>query len=180
LSQLLAKDNPPSTIPDPPDNHARGAGRLILFPELYMSEFTPVTALVGGTLIGLAAVVLLGGIGRLAGISNITHALLDRQRTRQPEEWVWRVVFLIGMIGATTAYFALTGQTANPRQNVSPLWLIIGGLLVGYGTSMGNGCTSGHGVCGLGRLSWRSLAATLVFMATGAATVFVVRHVVQL
>jgi uncharacterized membrane protein YedE/YeeE len=145
-----------------------------------MSEFTPVAGLVGGTLIGVSSVVLLAGIGRLAGISNIAHGLVSGLRQHLPrEEWLWRLVFLIGMIGASWAYFAFTGAVVNPRAHYSPVVLIIGGLLVGYGTSLGNGCTSGHGVCGLGRLSLRSLAATLTFMATGGLTVFVVRHLLH-
>lgn len=145
-----------------------------------MSEFTPIAGLIGGALIGTSAVVLLGGIGRLAGISNIAHGLLEGLLQSRPNEWRWRLVFLIGLVGGAWAYFALTGATVNPRLQYPPALLIGGGLLVGYGTSLGNGCTSGHGVCGLGRLSIRSLVATLVFMATGGLTVWLIRHVIHI
>lgn len=145
-----------------------------------MSEFTPVAGLMGGALIGTSAVVLLAFTGRLAGISNIAHGLITSLRQGQRMDAAWRFVFLLGMVLATWAYFRATGATVNPRQHYPSGLLVLGGLLVGYGTSMGNGCTSGHGVCGLGRLSVRSLAATLTFMATGALTVFVLRHVAQL
>jgi uncharacterized membrane protein YedE/YeeE len=145
-----------------------------------MSSFTPVAGLIGGALIGLSAVLLLGGIGRLAGISNIAHGALRAMLQGQTSDWAWRLVFLAGMVGSASLYFALTGAVVNPRAHAAPWLLVGGGLLVGYGTSLGNGCTSGHGVCGLGRLSVRSLAATLTFMATGALTVFVVRHLAHL
>ncbi|MEJ5895678.1 MAG: YeeE/YedE family protein [Aquabacterium sp.] len=144
-----------------------------------MSNFTPVTGLIGGLLIGLSAVVLLAGTGRIAGISNIAHGLIDAWRTHQARQvWLWRLLFVLGMIVGTWIWFTATGRTVNPRADMHPVLLVVAGLLVGYGTSLGNGCTSGHGVCGLGRLSLRSLAATGVFMATGIATVFVVRHVI--
>lgn len=146
-----------------------------------MSNFTPATGLIGGLLIGLSAVVLLAGTGRIAGISNIAHGLVDAWRTHQAHRvWLWRLLFLFGMVGGSWVWFAVTGRTANPRADLSPVLLIAAGLLVGYGTSLGNGCTSGHGVCGLGRLSLRSLAATAVFMVTGIATVFVTRHLLGL
>lgn len=144
-----------------------------------MDNFTPITGLIGGLLIGLSAVVLLAGTGRIAGISNIAHSLIDAWRTRQARQvWLWRLLFVLGMIAGSWIWFTATGRTANPRTDIAPGLMIVAGLLVGYGTSLGNGCTSGHGVCGLGRLSLRSLAATGVFMATGIATVFVVRHVI--
>ena len=146
-----------------------------------MSNFTPVTGLIGGLLIGASTVVLLAGTGRIAGISNIAHGLVDAWRTQQARRvWLWRLLFLLGMVGGSWAWFAFTGRTANPRADISPVLLIVAGLLVGYGTSLSNGCTSGHGVCGLGRLSLRSLAATGVFMVTGIATVFVTRHLLGL
>jgi len=145
-----------------------------------MSEFTPVAGLMGGALIGTSAVVLLAFTGRLAGISNIAHGLIASLRQGKSMDAAWRAVFLLGMVAATWAYFQATGATVNPRQHYPSGLLVLGGLLVGYGTSMGNGCTSGHGVCGLGRLSVRSLAATLTFMATGALTVFVLRHVAHI
>lgn len=146
-----------------------------------MSEFTPVASLVGGALIGISSVLMLGGIGRLAGISNIAHGLVSGLRRHLPRsEWLWRLVFMMGMVAGAWAYFTVTGAVVNPRVHYPPVLLIAGGLLVGYGTSLGNGCTSGHGVSGLGRLSVRSLVATLTFMATGGLTVFVARHIAHL
>lgn len=146
-----------------------------------MSTFTPVAGLVGGLLIGTSAVLLFAVCGRLAGISNMAHGIVDAVRQRQASaEWMWRLCFIAGMIAGAWAYFALTRATVNPRTGYSPVLLVLGGLLVGYGTARGNGCTSGHGVCGLGRLSPRSLIATLTFMAAGVLTVFVVRHLAHL
>lgn len=144
-----------------------------------MNDFTPVAGLIGGALIGTSAVVLLACSGRLAGISNIAHGVVDGLRQGKWMESGWRVTFLLGMILSTWAYFRWSGAVVNPRQHFPAGLLVLGGLLVGYGTSMGNGCTSGHGVCGLGRMSVRSLVATLTFMAAGGLTVFVMRHLVQ-
>jgi uncharacterized membrane protein YedE/YeeE len=129
-----------------------------------------ISALAGGVLIGLSAALLLLWIGRIAGISGILGGLLRRGPDR-----AWRAAFLAGMMGAGALAMHAMGQ-ATPSPASPPL-LLLAGLLVGYGTSLGNGCTSGHGVCGLGRLSVRSLAAVLVFMATAFATVYVARHV---
>lgn len=142
-----------------------------------MSHFTPWSALAGGLFIGLSAVVLLAVNGRLAGISNMAHGLVDRLQGRREDDWLWRALFLIGMVAGATIWLSMSPTPANPRQGYPNWVLVAGGLLVGYGTSMGNGCTSGHGVCGLGRRSLRSLVATLTFMATGILTVFVIRHV---
>ncbi|WP_085316592.1 YeeE/YedE family protein [Derxia lacustris] len=139
-----------------------------------MTEFTPVAGLIGGVLIGAAAVLLLAGIGRIAGISGILFGLLTQLRQR--DEWAWRAMFLLGLVGGARLWFALSGATLTARTQFSPALLMAGGLLVGLGTSIGHGCTSGHGVCGLGRLSLRSLVATLVFLATAMVTVLVVRH----
>ena len=133
-------------------------------------------AVAGGVLIGLSATLLLAALGRIAGISNMAHGLFSSLRAGLTSEVRWRTLFLLGMmLGATLCFQFGLGQF-EPRQGLSPWALIVGGLLVGYGTSMGNGCTSGHGVCGLGRRSWRSLVATLTFMATGGVTVYVMRH----
>ena len=145
-----------------------------------MSEFTPVAGLLGGALIGMSAVVLLACTGRLAGISNFAHGLVVALRRAQLADAAWRAVFLLGMVAATWAYFHFSGAPVNPRQHYPSALLVLGGLLVGYGTSMGNGCTSGHGVCGLGRLSVRSLVATLTFMTSGGITVYVLRHVASI
>jgi uncharacterized membrane protein YedE/YeeE len=138
-----------------------------------MENFTPVSALIGGALIGLGVVVLMLANGRIAGISGIVGGAV------QPDgpEWRWRVGFIVGLVGgAALAMLAGFGPASIAVTGSLPL-LIGGGLLVGFGTRLGSGCTSGHGVCGLARLSPRSLAATGIFMATGAATVFVMRHV---
>ena len=128
-------------------------------------------ALAGGVLIGLSAVVLLLLNGRIAGISGITFGLFERAK---PAEWAWKAAFVLGLVGAGVAVLAWQGQA--PLSPASTPLLVLAGLLVGVGTALGNGCTSGHGVCGLGRLSGRSLAAVLTFMATAIATVFVARH----
>jgi uncharacterized membrane protein YedE/YeeE len=135
-----------------------------------MENFTPWTALAGGALIGLAASILLVANGRIAGISGIVGGLLAPVRG----EVGWRVMFLVGLIGAGVVMaFVMPGSFgASPR--TLPL-VALAGLLVGVGTRLGNGCTSGHGVCGISRLSPRSIAATLTFMATGAGVVFAMR-----
>ncbi len=133
------------------------------------TEFTPWSALAGGALIGLAATVLLASLGRIAGISGLFNGALEQRGDR-----AWRIAFLLGLVGAAGAWFALSG--AAPRSGFPLPWLLAGGLLVGFGTRLGNGCTSGHGICGLARLSPRSAVAVAVFMAAGFATVFVLRH----
>ncbi|WP_242674416.1 YeeE/YedE family protein [Marinobacter halodurans] len=136
------------------------------------AHFTPVSALVGGLIIGLAAVLLILINGRIAGISGILGGLLTPSRG----ESAWRAAFLLGMIAAPLLWLALAALPAIQIEASTPL-LIVAGLLVGFGTRLGSGCTSGHGVCGLSRLSPRSLVATVLFMGAGFATVFVVRHV---
>lgn len=141
-------------------------------PAMTLSTF--VLPLVGGLLIGTAAVLLLVGLGRIAGVSGIAFDLLDGQTWRTGPGW--RVAFLVGLIGAG-ALWRMVGDTAMAPARAMPVpLLVLGGLLVGWGASLGSGCTSGHGVCGLGRRSWRSLAAVLTFMGTGGLTVFVMRH----
>ena len=134
------------------------------------TAFTPVSALAGGLLIGLAALLLYALLGRIAGISGILNNAIETRGDRG-----WRIAFLLGMVAAATAWFAFDG--AVPRAGFPLPWLLAAGVLVGFGTRIGSGCTSGHGVCGLARLSRRSLAATLAFMGAGIATVFVLRHV---
>jgi uncharacterized membrane protein YedE/YeeE len=138
-----------------------------------MDNFTPYAALAGGVLIGISASRLLWLNGRIAGISSITSGLLQFSRG----DMLWRVVFLAGLVLGAGAWYAMAGGAPAGRETFPALLLLAGGALVGYGTSLGGGCTSGHGVCGLGRLSLRSLVATLVFLVTGIATTFVVRHV---
>ena len=134
------------------------------------TDFTPVSALVGGALIGLAATLLYATLGRIAGISGILNSTIEQRGERG-----WRLAFLIGMIATAAAWFAIAGVA--PRSGFPLPWLIGAGLLVGIGTRLGSGCTSGHGICGLARLSKRSLIAVLVFMGTAVLTVYVVRHV---
>ena len=129
-------------------------------------------ALAGGVLIGLAATLLLWLNGRVAGVSGILNGVIFPSRHEVP----WRAAFLLGLIVAGGLYMTLVPGASLPRADFSRAGLIVAGLLVGFGTRMGNGCTSGHGVCGLGRLSFRSLVAVLTFMATAIATTFVVRH----
>jgi uncharacterized membrane protein YedE/YeeE len=135
-----------------------------------MHDFTPWSALAGGALIGLAASLLLVVSGRIAGISGLLGGILFPTRG----DVSWRVLFLVGMVAAGGIAVALAPQTfgGSPR---GLLALAAAGLLVGVGTRIGNGCTSGHGVCGLSRLSPRSLVATLTFMATGIGTVLLLR-----
>jgi len=129
-------------------------------------------AQLGGVLIGLAAVLLLWSIGRIAGISGIVNGIVSASRGDR----AWRIAFLVGMMA--TGAIVLQFVPAPPRmQTGATSLLLVAGFLVGFGTRLGKGCTSGHGVCGLGRLSWRSLAAVLTFMATGICTVYLVRHV---
>ena len=139
------------------------------------TEFTPFASLLGGGLIGLSAVVLLAAHGRIAGISGIVSRILPPSidKAGLPQG----IIFLIGLLLAAPLWFVLTG--AAPVQMVSSngLLLVIAGLLVGFGAVMGNGCTSGHGVCGISRGSARSIAATMTFMATASVTVIVLRHV---
>jgi uncharacterized membrane protein YedE/YeeE len=137
-----------------------------------MDHFTPLSALAGGLLIGAASVWLLAANGRIAGVSGILHGLF----AQPPGERLWRAAFIAGLIVAGFAWHLL-GLAPAPRENFSLAWVALAGALVGFGTRVGGGCTSGHGVCGLGRFSLRSLVAVTVFMATGMAATFVMRHV---
>ncbi|WP_341906351.1 YeeE/YedE family protein [Polaromonas sp. YR568] len=136
------------------------------------NAFTPWHALAGGMLIGLAAALLLLLNGRIAGISGIVGGLLKPVRN----DVAWRVAFVAGLVGAPLVY-ALFAALPAMQVDAGYSTLVVAGLLVGVGTRYGAGCTSGHGVCGLSRLSLRSLAATAAFMGAGFATVFLVRHV---
>lgn len=140
-----------------------------------MTEFTPFASLIGGAMIGLSAVLLMLWEGRIAGISGIASRLLPPHRDGG---FLSRFGFILGIIAAPLLLSWSSGDAI--RQTISSnIPLMIGaGLLVGFGTVWGNGCTSGHGVCGLSRLSVRSLVATLIFMATAFVTVFIVRHVI--
>lgn len=136
-------------------------------------DFTPATGFLGGLLIGAAASLLLWLNGRIAGISGI----FDGALARPDSETTWRWLFILGLlVGAAIEFWLLPGARAFATGLPWQVFLLAG-TLVGFGTRLGGGCTSGHGVCGLGRLSARSLVATLTFLATGVLTVFVVRHV---
>lgn len=139
-----------------------------------MEDFTPLSALIGGVLIGVSAALLLVLNGRIAGISGILGGLLHPVRG----EIGWRLAFLAGMFVASLAYVAFGGVLPTVNLDSSLPLLVVAGLVVGFGTRLGAGCTSGHGVCGIGRLSPRSIVATLVFMVTAIATVFIARHVI--
>lgn len=142
-----------------------------------MTSFTPWAALAGGALIGLAAVLLLWLNGRVAGVSGVIGGLWFSLRADR----AWRLLFAVGLMLGAGAWTALSGSTAEPsRQGFAPLALVLAGLLVGYGTSLSGGCTSGHGVCGLARRSPRSLVATGVFLVVALFTTFVVRHLLHL
>ena len=136
-----------------------------------LDNFTPVSALAGGVLIGLASVWLLIANGRIAGVSGILHGLF----AQPPGDRAWRAAFVIGLVAAGFAWHVFD-PASSTSGNPSLAWAAVAGALVGIGTRVGGGCTSGHGVCGLARLSPRSLVATLVFMASGMLTVFVTRH----
>jgi len=130
----------------------------------------PWSALIGGVLIGLAATALLWFNGRIAGVSGIVNGLASQATGERG----WRIAFLLGLAGGGVLVMKLTGQAASSPSG-TPI-LLLAGLLVGFGTRLGSGCTSGHGVCGLGRLSLRSLVAVMVFMAAAIVTVYVSRH----
>lgn len=137
-----------------------------------MLHFTPLTALAGGLLIGVAATLFILVNGRVAGVSGIIGGLLRPAAG----DVMWRVAFVLGLIMAPVLYGAFAALPVIQLDSGYPA-LILAGLLVGIGTRYGSGCTSGHGICGVSRLSPRSLAATSLFLATGFVTVFVVRHI---
>jgi len=137
------------------------------------TDFTPVASLLGGALIGASAVMLMAAKGRIAGVSGIVVRLLPPYADA---ELAGRLAFILGIIVAPLVVLLATGTAPVPTIEAGPALLLLAGLLVGFGSVWGNGCTSGHGVCGLSRLSVRSLVATLTFMATAVATVFLTRH----
>jgi uncharacterized membrane protein YedE/YeeE len=137
------------------------------------TSFTPIASLLGGALIGLSAVLLMWATGRIAGVSGIAARLFPPYEDR---EFAGRLAFVAGLVAAPVlARLAVGGLPAQTIIATTPV-LIVAGLLTGFGSVWGSGCTSGHGVCGLSRLSMRSLVATVTFMATGMATVFLMRH----
>ncbi|HEY7715954.1 MAG TPA: YeeE/YedE family protein [Candidatus Binatia bacterium] len=137
-----------------------------------MAEANILGGLLGGALIGTAAALLLAINGRIAGISGIVGGLIT---SRERGERSWRLAFLLGLITGPTLYRLVYGELPLQMEADGPV-LLAAGLLVGFGTRLGSGCTSGHGVCGLARLSPRSLAATLTFMSFGIATVYIVKN----
>lgn len=139
-----------------------------------MENFTPVSALLGGILIGLSATLLLWLNGQIAGISGIFRGVL---KMRSPDR-AWRSLFLLGLVIGGGIWWYGFGPTFTPRTDFPLPLLVLAGLLVGFGSRIGNGCTSGHGVCGIGRTSGRSLASTMTFFSVALLTTFVVRHVI--
>jgi uncharacterized protein len=139
-----------------------------------MENFTPFSAFSGGILIGLAATLLLLYNGRIAGISGIMGGLISASKS----EIFWRLAFLSGIVIGAFLLNQIKPDLYQPRENFPIGLLACGGFLVGFGTRMGNGCTSGHAVCGIARFSVRSIAATITFMASGFLTVYIIRHVV--
>ncbi len=134
-----------------------------------------ITALIGGMMIGISATILLVFDGRIAGISGIVHGAI---RFKRQESWRW--FFILGMLAGGLLYKYLLLPESPLAVSFNPWAMVLGGLLVGFGTRMGNGCTSGHGVCGLGRLSFRSLVAVITFMTTAIVTVWFTRHLLGL
>ncbi len=138
-----------------------------------MMYFTPVTALLGGLLLGGSALLLLLVQGRIAGISGILAGLMGPVST--DSAWRWRFILGLGIGGAIG--FWLLDLPAPELSQISWPGFLIAGFLVGFGAKLGNGCTSGHGICGIGRFSVRSIVATMIFMLAGMVTVFIMRHV---
>ncbi len=137
--------------------------------------FTPLASTAGGMLIGAASALLLLGKGRVAGISGIVGGLFRPTS----DDVAWRVTFVAGLLTSGLLLAQVDGALFVSSVERSPTTLAVAGLLVGFGTRMGQGCTSGHGVCGISRFSARSLAATLTFMAAGFVTVFITRHILE-
>jgi uncharacterized membrane protein YedE/YeeE len=138
-----------------------------------MGNFTPISAAIGGALIGLSAVLLMVFTGRIAGISGIFAGLIDPRTTDR----AWRAAFIGGLVAAPLTAALLDHTVPTPRMPGSYITVVIGGLLVGFGTRLGSGCTSGHGICGIARLSPRSIVATGVFMMTAVIVVALTHHV---
>lgn len=137
-----------------------------------MEQFTPLPSLLGGMLIGLSASILLLCNGKIAGISGILGGIVHPIK----QDTLWRVVFVAGLLSGGFLFHLFAPEAFTFGLERSTGALILAGVLVGFGTRLGNGCTSGHGVCGISRLSVRSIVATVTFMATGILTVFVINH----
>ena len=139
-----------------------------------ITEFTPYSGAIGGGLIDLAAVILMASAGRIMGATGIFRGLLT---TQFDEAFRWRLVFIVGLLIGTAWTGLFTGAAHNISFVSKNYLIVIGGVLVGAGTTLGNGCTSGHGICGISRFSMRSILATCVFMIVAIITVFIVRHI---
>lgn len=142
---------------------------------MFETAFTPWASLGGGVLIGLSAVLLMLTLGRIMGATGVLAGLFAPASTM---DFAWRAVLVLGMVTGPAVLWLATGAMPEVTVPVSTPMLILGGLIVGLGVTYGGGCTSGHGVCGMARLSPRSIVATLTFMASTAATVFIIRHVI--
>jgi uncharacterized protein len=138
-----------------------------------MGNFTPVSAAIGGALIGLSAVLLMAFTGRIAGVSGIFAGLINPQTTDR----AWRAAFIAGLVAAPVVAALVGYAVPTPQMPGSYITVVVGGLLVGFGTRLGSGCTSGHGICGIARLSPRSIIATGVFMVTSIVMVALTHHV---
>ena len=139
-----------------------------------MANFTPISAAIGGALIGLSAVLLMRLNGRIAGITGIFAGLIELQST----EWAWRAGFIVGLLAAPLSAVLIGYTVPVPQMPPSLAVITVAGLLVGFGTRLSNGCTSGHGICGIARLSPRSITATGIFMIAAMIVVALTRHVV--
>ena len=137
--------------------------------------FTPISSFGGGLAIGLGAVLLMLSLGRILGATGILSGTVFAE---DREDLKWRAAMILGMIAAPILIFLFTGKMPEVNVTISPLMIVVGGVIVGFGASLGSGCTSGHGVCGLSRLSVRSMVAVPTFMATGVITLYIIRHVV--
>jgi uncharacterized protein len=141
-----------------------------------MANFTPISAAIGGALIGLSAVMLMLFNGRIAGVSGVLGGLLGGLLNTQISDRAWRVAFIAGLIAAPLAAGLAGYAVPMPKLPGSFVTIAIAGLLVGFGTRMGSGCTSGHGICGIARLSPRSIAATMIFMTSAIVVVALTHH----
>ena len=138
-------------------------------------DFTPIPALLGGLILGIAAVLYVVLHGRILGISGIVSGLLHPQK----DDYLWRLALVFGLLTAPFWAMVLFEVALYPVIDASWPGLIVAGLLVGFGSTYGSGCTSGHGICGLSRLSPRSLVATVTFMLSGFLVVYIIRHVIE-
>jgi len=137
-----------------------------------LENFTPVSALLGGALIGLSVSLLLLLNGRMAGISGIMNGVFSAPK----KEEIWRIIFLLGLVLGAGIFQWISEGSLQLRANYPVLLIICGGFLVGFGTRMGSGCTSGHGICGIANFSLRSITATITFMLSGGITVYILKH----